>query len=79
MPRPPKPAGLVLLHAYAATLAELRCRFGCDSPVVAIVHTPQGCHCWPDPVQALCAQHFEKVDGGPVTPIVDFRLFDEAS
>lgn len=36
------------------------CRFGCRDAAVAIVHYQHGCHCWPDPVQALCAQHLVK-------------------
>jgi len=35
----------------------LRCRFDCDSPVVGVYLAPQGCICWPDKLQALCAQH----------------------
>jgi hypothetical protein len=65
----------VYLLAHRTTLAELKCRFGCSSPVVAIIHAPQGCHCFSDPVQALCAQHALSIDGGPVTPIIDFRKF----
>jgi len=68
----------IYLLAHRQTLAELKCRFGCSSPVVAIVHAPQGCHCFPDPVQALCAQHAQSIDGGPVTPIVDLRNFATA-
>lgn len=62
----------VWLLAYQPTLEELRCRFGCAGPVVGIYHTPEGCICWPDRVQALCAQHALSVDGGPVTPIIVF-------
>jgi hypothetical protein len=42
--------------------SKLKCRFGCDAAVVGIYHAPQGCVCWPDPVQALCAQHAIKAD-----------------
>jgi hypothetical protein len=35
----------------------LKCRHGCSSPVVGIYHAPNGCLCFPDPVQALCGQH----------------------
>lgn len=39
---------------------SLKCRHRCSSAVVAIVHAPQGCWCFPDPIQALCAQHVIK-------------------
>jgi hypothetical protein len=38
-------------------LERLKCRFGCSSPVFGVYHLPEGCVCWPDPVQALCLQH----------------------
>lgn len=43
-------------------LDKLACRFSCDDPVVGIYYIPEGCWCWPDPVQALCAQHAIKVE-----------------
>ncbi len=44
-----------------------KCRFGCDD-AIGIYHIPKGCHCWPDPVQALCIQHFIKAEStGPIT------------
>jgi len=39
---------------------KLRCRHGCDHPVVGLYHAPDGCICFPDPVQALCNQHAVK-------------------
>lgn len=58
---------------WALSLPELervRCRFGCEDPVVGIYHVPEGAH-HPDPVQALCAQHFVKADpSGPMAAIV---------
>jgi len=54
-------------------LVELRCRFGCEAPV-AIVHVPEGCICWSDPVQALCQQHLITAQStGEIRLIVDFR------
>ena len=38
-------------------LRRVRCRFGCDEEPIGIYHVPGGCACFPDPVQALCAQH----------------------
>lgn len=45
----------------------MHCRFPtCGEPAVAIWSTPNGCVCWPDPVQALCWQHGEKMQSeGP--------------
>lgn len=57
-------------------LAGLKCRFGCDHPV-GIYSTPEGCVCWPDPVQALCAQHANEIEStGPVTLIIGRGLAD---
>lgn len=58
-----------------AGLYAIRCRFGCADPVVAIVHVPEGCVCWPDPVQALCMAHLAKVQSpGPISVAIDYRL-----
>lgn len=52
---------------------DVKCRFGCDTPAEGVYHVPDGCACWPDPVQALCAQHLHKITtDGPVTAIVEF-------
>ena len=57
-----------------ADLTQIKCRFGCDAPV-GIFHMPEGCICWRDPVQALCAQHVIKAESsGPISCIVDFRI-----
>jgi hypothetical protein len=59
-----------------AVLDRLKCRFGCDSPVVGLFHVPEGCWCWPDPVQALCGQHAIKAESpGPITCL--FERLDE--
>lgn len=51
-------------------ISRIKCRFGCDDPVV-IVYAPEGCICWADPVQALCAQHLAKIESvGTVTILV---------
>jgi hypothetical protein len=56
-------------------LAELRCRFPtCSGAPVGVFHVPEGCNCWPDPLQALCAQHAVKVHStGPISLLLDFR------
>jgi hypothetical protein len=72
------------LRLDAAVWDALRCRHGgpehhARSPVVAIVSVPEGCVCWPDPVQALCQHHLDRLrDGGaiPVT-IIAHRIEDE--
>jgi hypothetical protein len=49
----------------------LKCRFGCEHPV-GIYHVPEGCICWRDPVQALCAQHFMTAESeGPISLLLD--------
>jgi hypothetical protein len=54
-------------------LKQLKCRFGCSNPAVGVFHTPMGCVCFTDEIQALCAQHAEKVQStGPITCILDF-------
>ena len=51
---------------------DIPCRFGCRSPAVGIYYMPRGCICWPDPIQALCMQHFVTAESvGPVTLILD--------
>lgn len=35
---------------------------GCESPASVVVYLPDGCYCWPDPVQALCRQHLDRLD-----------------
>ena len=56
----------------------LPCRFsarGCQDHAVGIFHVPEGCHCWPDPIQALCAQHACKADSpGPIVCVIDFSI-----
>src|SRR5262245_47914321 len=53
--------------------AALKCRHGCDAPVRAVVYASEGCLCFTDPVQALCAQHYEKMaSAGPIEMVVDF-------
>lgn len=42
-------------------MTTLKCRFGCDDPI-GVFHVPAGCACWRDPIQALCAQHFYKIE-----------------
>ena len=38
-------------------LENLPCRFGCHEPAVGLFWLPRGCVCYPDQIQALCAQH----------------------
>lgn len=53
------------------------CRFaekGCRSPAAEVIYVPNGCLCWPDPVQALCEQHLETVESdGPARLIYNLR------
>ena len=35
----------------------LRCRFDEHAPATCLVEYDEGCVCWPDRLQALCAQH----------------------
>jgi hypothetical protein len=61
-----------------ADLAAIECRFGCKSPVVGVFHTPQGCVCWPDPIQALCAQHANEAQStGPIVCVLDFTEYEK--
>ena len=60
------------------------CRFGCKlSPAIGIYLAEfkgaPGCICWPDHVQALCAQHVMKAEGNGVIldEIVSFREEEE--
>lgn len=70
-----RPAG-VLLEAVLADLAAVQCRFGCASPAVGIYYAAQGCACYADPVQALCAQHALSMQStGPIIRVVDFRQY----
>lgn len=62
------------MNINLAALREVKCRFGCDDAAI-IVHAPEGCVCWKDPVQALCMQHFTSIQScGPVVIIMDLRL-----
>jgi len=54
-----------------SSVSEVRCRFGCANPV-GVYHVPEGCICWSDPVQALCAQHFLTAESnGPISLLLD--------
>lgn len=61
----------------------LRCRHGGElhharAPVVAIVHVPEGCVCFRDPIQALCRQHFDRLrDGGSIPVRIIVSRVDE--
>lgn len=50
-------------------LHAIKCRFGCSHRVVGLYWMPKGCVCWPDQVQALCAQHAVSAE-----PIGDMTL-----
>ena len=54
---------------------NLPCRFsriGCQSPATVILYVPEGCHCWKDPVQALCDQHYITAESpGPIMVLAD--------
>jgi hypothetical protein len=52
-------------------LDRVKCRFGCDAPIVGIYHVPEGCWCWRDPVQALFGQHYLKAQSkGPIRALI---------
>ena len=62
------PGGLVV---DIKAIENVRCRFGCKSPVIGIFSMPNGCVCWPDPIQALCSQHANKAQSvGPIIPLL---------
>lgn len=52
---------------------RLQCRFtddGCQSQAYAIIHVPEGCRCWPDPVHVVCRQHWMTVESqGPISVV----------
>ncbi len=53
----------------------LKCRYECDDPPIGIYHTPEGCVCWPDPVQALCIHHAVRVQSeGSIDLLVDLTV-----
>ena len=58
-------------------MPKVPCRFaegGCQSPARAVYYVPQGCWCWPDPVQALCPQHALSVEStGPIELIASLE------
>jgi dCTP deaminase len=71
--RPDSPV-TIIPHGIARPKVDVPCRFGCRAPAVGIFYVPEGCICWPDPVQALCAQHVVTAESiGPVREIVSFR------
>lgn len=41
-------------------IKTVRCRFGCTDMPIGIYHVPEGCICYRDPIQALCAHHFSR-------------------
>lgn len=54
--------------------AQVKCKFGCKDPVAAIAYMPEGCVCWRDPVQALCAHHLNRAQtNGSMSILVDLR------
>ena len=65
---------------FAATTGVIEmeppCRFGCRDRAVGIFWFKggDGCICWPDPVQALCAQHEIKAKQNH-TGVVDVTRF----
>jgi hypothetical protein len=64
----------VIQERRSVKISELKCRFGCDAPV-GIFYLPEGCACFPDRLQALCAQHrygVTAIDG--IETLYDFRI-----
>jgi hypothetical protein len=37
---------------------NLKCRHRHDAIATGLYYIPEGCNCFPDPIQALCEQHF---------------------
>ena len=37
---------------------KLKCMHRHDAIATGLYHVPEGCNCFPDPIQALCEQHF---------------------
>lgn len=57
----------------------LVCVFGCADPVVAVVHTPNGCTCAGNKYQPRCMQHLSRLydtDEGRFAIVEDFRIGD---
>jgi hypothetical protein len=54
---------------------KLACRFGCHPqrhPVVGLYLAPDGCHCYPDQIQALRGQHAIKgQQNNAMTPLIE--------
>lgn len=58
-------------------ILPLICIFGCEEPVVAVVHTPNGCTCAANKYQPRCLQHLSRLrdsDWGEFEIVEDFRL-----
>ena len=63
-------------------ILPLVCIFGCKDPVVAVVHTSDGCTCAANKYQPRCMQHLMRLDdtdGGRFTIVEDFRVGDNWS
>lgn len=57
----------------------LVCIFGCEDPVVAVVHTPAGCLCAANKYQPRCMEHLRKLrdtNEGEYSIVEDFRIGD---
>lgn len=55
----------------------LVCIFGCQDPVVAVVHAPEGCTCAGNRYQPRCMQHLMRLadtDEGCFEIVEDFRI-----
>jgi hypothetical protein len=55
----------------------LVCIFGCTDPVVAVLHTPEGCTCALNKYQPRCMQHLMRLgdtDEGNFKIVEDFRM-----
>lgn len=53
-----------VLTMNEALIKSVKCRHGCDDPC-GIYYVPDGCNCFSDPIQALCAQHLVKLPDVP--------------
>lgn len=59
-------------------ILPLRCIFGCEDAVVAVVKCPMGCTCAGNVYQPRCMQHLmrlEDTDWGRFEIVEDFRVY----
>jgi hypothetical protein len=56
---------------------QIKCRHRHDALATVLYYIPEGCNCFPDPVQALCEQHAIKCHStGPIVKIMNIEEQD---